>query len=362
MLPAALAAQLALSVHTKGVILSSTGDPSKNTTAPGGTLAGSGWQYEGVFGSFLGTAIGPHHFITVKHIGIASNTFVYQGASYSVVTWYDDPDTELRIFQVAETFPTYAPLYSSSKEGGSNVVVIGRGTERGDPVNLSGSLRGWLWGPSDGVERWGQNKINYASGNDLWATFDQIGIANEAQLSSGDSGGAAFIKDTTGWKLAGICYAADGATWSTSTGGEFSAALFDRRGFYETDGTPISGSKPVPSRFVAVRISARMAWIRSIVPAPIVPPKGAAQMVSPSPGATLPSSTVTFRWSAGGTAFKILVGNSVGASDIYNSGQLKVRSMMVNNIPTNGVTIYVRLMSLVKGKWKWVDYTYKAYG
>src|ERR1700682_3060031 len=34
------------------VILLSTGDPNYNTTEPSGALTGSGWQYEGSFGSF----------------------------------------------------------------------------------------------------------------------------------------------------------------------------------------------------------------------------------------------------------------------------------------------------------------------
>src|ERR1700739_2586997 len=64
------------------VSLFSTGDPTQNTTEPSGLLTGSGWQFEGSFGSFLGTPIDSHHFITVQHIGVPSNNFVYQGANY----------------------------------------------------------------------------------------------------------------------------------------------------------------------------------------------------------------------------------------------------------------------------------------
>src|SRR5438552_3750751 len=41
----------------QAVILLSTDDPNYNTTEPTGRLAGSGWQYEGFWGSFLGTPI-----------------------------------------------------------------------------------------------------------------------------------------------------------------------------------------------------------------------------------------------------------------------------------------------------------------
>jgi hypothetical protein len=362
------AASLFTSPLAHAVILFSTGDPTYNTTEPGGTLVGSGWQYEGSFGSFLGTAISPHHFVTVKHIGIQSNVFLYQGVSYPIVSWSDDPISELRIFEVSGTLPSYAPLYSRNNELGRHIVVIGRGTQRGAPVYLAGSLHGWLWGPGDSVQRWGENQISEASGNELWATFDQNGGPNEAQLSAGDSGGAVFIFEHGAWKLAGICFGADGPVWTTPTGGEISAALFDQRGFYNVgDGSPISGTAPVPGRFVAVRISAELTWIQRVIPAPSptpTPPSARlAQMLSPAAGATLPSSSVAFNWSAGkASTYKVFVGNSLGAADIYDSGTLSVHSIIVNNIPTNGATIYVRLFSKVNRKWKYIDYTYKAYG
>src|ERR1700731_563949 len=51
------------------VILYGTGDPSANTSAPTGALAGSGWQYEGQFAGVLGTVIASNYFITAKHVG-----------------------------------------------------------------------------------------------------------------------------------------------------------------------------------------------------------------------------------------------------------------------------------------------------
>lgn len=88
----------------------------------------------------------------------------------------------------------------------------------------------------------------------------------------------------------------------------------------------------------------------------------AAAMVSPSPGSMLASSGVTFTWSAGtATAYRLYVGNSVGGSDIYSSGQISLLSATVNNLPTDGRTIYVRLSSLVSGSWQSLDYTYKAF-
>ena len=36
-------------------------------------------------------------------------------------------------------------------------------------------------------------------------------------------------------------------------------------------------------------------------------------------------------------------------------------SGQVNNIPTNGGTIYVRLYSLINGAWQYNDYTYTEF-
>jgi hypothetical protein len=100
------------------------------------------------------------HFITVKHIGNPSNTFIYRGASYTITQSFDDSMSDLRILEVAETVPNYAPLYSRNDERGQNIVVIGRGTQRGNPIYLGGILRGWEWGIGDQAQRWGENKVS----------------------------------------------------------------------------------------------------------------------------------------------------------------------------------------------------------
>jgi hypothetical protein len=99
----------------------------------------------------------------------------------------------------------------------------------------------------------------------------------------------------------------------------------------------------------------------SVTPTP-TPNSGAAVMISPSPGSTFPSSSVTFSWSAGSaTAYFLLVGSSLHGADIYNSGTVTVHSTTVNNIPTDGRTIYVTLGSQVNGSWTANYYTYTAF-
>ena len=90
----------------------------------------------------------------------------------------------------------------------------------------------------------------------LNGTFDAAGLPNEATLSSGDSGGAAFIEDGEVWKLAGIHYAVDGPFYRDTSGtGGFNAALFDARSLYLSDEQSpphynlITGDAPVPAGF-----------------------------------------------------------------------------------------------------------------
>src|SRR5664279_3115326 len=226
-------------VRVRAVIFTSTGDPSYNTNAPTGSLTNSGWQYEGQWNGFLGTPIAPNYFLAAQHIGGSiCAPFVFNGLPYTTVTNYDDPSTDLRIWQVAETFPYYAPLYTGSNEVGKLCVVIGRGTQRGSLVTVSGRTNGWMWGASDGVQRWGENTISgvYTNGSDdllLYANFDLNGITNECDLSVGDSSGGMFIENGTTWELAGIHYAVAGPfSYDGSSTDAFNAALVDLRGLY----------------------------------------------------------------------------------------------------------------------------------
>jgi hypothetical protein len=259
----------------QAVILYRTGDPNENKTAPTGVgYADSGWQYEGIWGGFLGTPISPHFFISAAHIGNAGGSlFFYEGGTYHVVGQYNDPGTDLVIWEVTETFPTFAPLYYRSDETGQRLIAIGRGTQRGPSITLLGVPKGWNWGPGDGTERWGENIVSsiYAASADaqyLVANFDQNGLPNECHLSVGDSGGAAFILDGTAWKLAGIHYAVDGPFFNDASGtGGFDAAFFDTSGFYIQDGNaivPASG----PSAFYSTRISNRLPWIATTIAQP----------------------------------------------------------------------------------------------
>ena len=85
-------------------------------------------------------------------------------------------------------------------------------------------------------------------------------------------------------------------------------------------------------------------------------------MLSPTPGSTFTSSSVTFTWSAGSATSNFLfVGSSLHSASIYNSGTTTAHSTTVPNIPQDGRTIYVTLGSQISGSWTTKDYTYKAF-
>jgi hypothetical protein len=273
--------------------------PTFNTTAPS---ANSGWQYEGYFGSYLGTMISPNLFITAAHIGVASSTFNYDTTfsgttpvSYNIDTsfnggvgFYNIPGTDLDIFKVTGgTFSTYAPLYT----GASTTLAfedIGRGTQQGAAVTSAGGTitNGWLWGTQDGVARWGNNTFTGSvngssiglSGTLLSSSFSS---SNDMTLSVGDSGGAAFVDNGGVWQLAGINYAVQSGLFSASPTGSnpFTAALYDMTGFYQQTGggtwVPVTGA----SSFYLSDISADASAIQSVISANPVPEPGGALLV-----------------------------------------------------------------------------------
>ena len=125
--------------------------------------------------------------------------------------------------------------------------------------------------------------------------------------------------------------------------------------------TPTPTATPTPTPTATPTATPTPTPTPTVTPTP-TPSTGSAVMISPPPGSTFTSSSVTFTWSAGSaTAYFLFVGSSLHGADIYNSGQVTVLSKTVNNIPTDGRTIYVTLGSQVSGSWSTKDYTYTAF-
>lgn len=91
-----------------------------------------------------------------------------------------------------------------------------------------------------------------------------------------------------------------------------------------------------------------------------------AMIISPAPGSTFVSTSVTFNWTGAptGSQYKLDVSDKiglVGQGDIFFSGATTATSQPVANIPCDGRTIYVQLQTLVGGQWMNPGrYTYTA--
>lgn len=289
--------------QTSGIVLYDSDNPAQNSTAPTGLLADSGWQYLGLYGGFLGTAISPTHFITATHVGDQGASFVqssiFTGGSEVIhsinaganggIGYWDIGGTDFRVYEVLGSgFAQYASLYTGFDEVGKGLVTYGRGGTRGPEVIVGSDLKGWKHTGEDGVTRWGENTVSSVTllggQNLLVATFDAVSGVNESTLSVGDSGGPVFILDGGVWKLAGINYSVDGAFDTNNQkgdGSEFGGALFDRGGLYQgSDATSwtFRPDLPIddPSSMYASRISSSATEIHSII---LVPEPGSGLLL-----------------------------------------------------------------------------------
>src|SRR6267142_5254559 len=258
------------------VILYATAD--RNGAPAPGSIAEIPWNLQGQWGAFLGTPIAPNYFITAVHVGgDSSSIFNFRGSNYTIDASFGTnggaaiPGSDLRIWKVNETFPAFAPLYgtsSSTIETNKHMLVVGRGTQRGDEVSVNGTLKGWQWGTTDLVQSWGENTVSgIVSGNaeqgDFVAFDFTAGAANEGTLSGFDSGGGVFIQQGTEWQLAGINFGVDGPYSLSGDAADpgFNAAIFDKRGLYEMGGNGwqlVSGAGDVPASAYSSRISSRI--------------------------------------------------------------------------------------------------------
>jgi hypothetical protein len=275
---------LILATAGHAVILYATAD--RNGTPAPGSIAEVPWSLQGQWGGFLGTPIAPNYFLAAVHVGGDPNSnFVFRDGVYTIDTSYGTsgsfsiPGSDLRIWKVNETFPAYAPLYgtsSAASEVSKHMVVIGRGTQRGDEVTVNGVLKGWQWGATDFVQSWGENTITSiatgsASQGEL-ITFDfNAGVANEGTLSGIDSSGGVFVQNGTEWQLAGINYGVDGPWSFTGDANDpgFNAAIFDSSGLFAKGPNETWVAAPGgPSSAYASRIgsSSRLSAIYSAIP------------------------------------------------------------------------------------------------
>lgn len=276
-----LLALFVLTAALPGQAVIIVGGEGRNLAPPPDSARRACWELQGQWGDFLGTPVAARWFLTAEHVyGHVGDGFVFAGKRYSAVAVERLPGTDLALWRVDGTFPRWASL-SGSKELGGEILILGRGTARG--AELAG--HGWRWGPEDHRLSWGSNQLShfhksFVYGKLLAWTFDAAQGPDEGALSSGDSGGAVFVKEAEGhWRLAGVNHdinpGADGVDRFYSLSGQkeglFRAAIYEGRGLSlgpPEHLIPLSGAKPIPMTCAATPVAPYLAWIHKTLARP----------------------------------------------------------------------------------------------
>lgn len=215
-------------------------NPSGNTTAP---VDDPGWSHVGTVGGasfvYLGSYDTGYWALSVRHVVNDANglSLNINGSTYSGVagsgirlTNADNSLTDLMLFRISGDASLASlgnlSIRSEVLAGGETVRFAGYGRDRQSSLSYW-SVSGSTWtsrpgpGGSDasgygllgaGTKRWGDNTVSAVGqsvdvGNGATYAFGTTFSANtgSAMLAVGDSGGAAFMKNSLGqWELAGI--------------------------------------------------------------------------------------------------------------------------------------------------------------
>jgi hypothetical protein len=231
-LPVALCVACAVSVSpapAARAVLIDSGDGTGNTSAPPDDF---GWDYVGRRGGLTAVYLGDGWVLTANHV--ASGPVVIEGVSYEMIAStsvrLDNGDgtyADLKVVGLAGVPPLPPlPIRSAPLSSGTPVVMVGNGRDRGastvpcDPNGPPppGPLGGYEWLTTKTL-RWGTNEIdgllafddpsNSLNTEVFFTSFDQGATPDEAQATTGDSGGAIFIDNGSEWELAGIMIAVD---------------------------------------------------------------------------------------------------------------------------------------------------------
>ena len=240
------------------VVIDRVNAGSGNMSAPGDD---PGWNNVGAIGVGGGVYIGYGWVLTANHVG-SGDGITLGGVKYPMLPGTGrqltnagaagkSALTDLFMFQIAQpslSLP-FIHVASTAPANGETVTMIGRGRlQQANPTfwDINDSVIPWVWTETtedlaneagfktDGTKsmRWGTNAIDdrgwFKVGVDvlgLGTTFDPYVSTNEAQVVSGDSGGAVFVKQAGAWNLAGIIIAQ--GLLPNQPGGSTTAAFYN---------------------------------------------------------------------------------------------------------------------------------------
>lgn len=289
-----------LSDSVSAVVIDLVNAGSTNMSAPADD---PGWNNVGAIGVGGGVYIGYGWVLTANHVG-ASDGITLGGVKYAAIpgtgqrltnagaagksTLTDlymfkipTPSVSLPFIHVARTAPA----------DGDVVTMIGRGRlQQANPTywDINTSSPTWVWTETtaelaneagfktDATKsmRWGTNVIDdrgwFNVGADvlgIGTTFDPSTSTNEAQVVSGDSGGAVFVKQAGKWNLAGIIIAQGllpNQPGGSTTAAFYNTSYFADLSFYRPQIVALAVPEPatITQLFAAGGIGVGMWWRR----------------------------------------------------------------------------------------------------
>ena len=230
---ATLVLALTLGLHLPAqAVVHITGDGSGNTLAsppaddPGISNAGAATSFTSIY-------LRAGWVLTARHVGAVEvdfgGTTYFPVAGSLVQLMYDETTaSDLAVYRIngSPDLPSLPfPIIALSPPGvGEQVVAMGQGWNRQssltawdanwNEVPLPGAHRGYKRGGIHTL-RWGRNVIDFVDLDFVWGgwktryfatAFDEVGVPDEMQAVTGDSGGAVWVKRDGEWELMGIMF------------------------------------------------------------------------------------------------------------------------------------------------------------
>jgi len=180
---------------------------------------GAPWSNVGSVNGASGIYLGSSWMLTAAHVGAAGATldgafFPFDGRFYQL-TNSNGSGTDMILFHLGTMPPlSGVTLAVSTPAATSQVDMIGFGHIAGSTQTTIGAYTGFTWSLGN-FKAWGNNKVNTGGVMTINAGAGDISVfmmdfsangqtSNEAQASSGDSGGGVFHLNGAQWELAGM--------------------------------------------------------------------------------------------------------------------------------------------------------------
>jgi hypothetical protein len=232
--------------NTDAASLLAAGGPG-NPALPGFANVARSGEYGSVIYLGAGWALTANHVSLTSTINFGGTWYTVDTSSVRQLKNANNTSTDLKMFRVQgdPPLPNILNSYIASAPASGHVFMIGNGLTRGQEVfwSVSRAQNPWVWTEisepanpgsnnfagvtivSPRTIRWGDNT---ASDNGVYnigglnvtgflTQFDKLkftgqnGLANEAQASAGDSGGAVFSYVNGKWVLSGVMLAVSGS-------------------------------------------------------------------------------------------------------------------------------------------------------